>query len=88
MFDPRVQLQVDLEKALDEAFARYRLDALWSKRRPQVATPLGARQIAYSLRREGPLASRRLAERIEELSNAIDRLSTAGVWHNRAQSRS
>lgn len=73
----RERLQAELEAAVDEAFERYRLAALWSKRRPSIVTPIGARQIAYSLRREGPLASRPLAERIEELSNAVDRVSAA-----------
>jgi hypothetical protein len=79
MLDERTKLQSQLEAAVDEAFERYRLAALWSKRRAAIATPVGARHVARSLRREGPLAARPLAERIEELSNAIDRLSTAGA---------
>ena len=79
MIDERTRLQAELEAAVDEAFERFRLAALWSKRRAAVATPIGARHVARSLRREGPLASRPLAERIEELSNAIDRLSAAGA---------
>jgi hypothetical protein len=85
--DERATLQAELEAAVDEAFERYRVVAFWSKRRPATATPVAARQLAYSLRREGPLAGRALAERIEELSDAIDQLSTGGAEQHRAEPR-
>ena len=85
--DERARLQAELEAAVDEAFARYRLAALWSKRRPLIATPIGARQLAYTLRREGPLAGRPLAERIEELSDAIDQLPAGSAEQHRQEPR-
>jgi hypothetical protein len=78
----------ELETTLREIFAQYGRSALWSKRLPEQASPESARAIAYTLRREGPAAARPLAERIEELSDAIERVAAAGAQGHRAQPKS
>ena len=82
------RLRDELETTLREIFARYGRSALWSKRLPEPATPGAARAIAYTLRREGPAAARPLAERIEELSDALERVAAAGAQGHRAQPQS
>lgn len=82
----REQLQVELEQAVDEAFDRYGTMALWSKRRPEVIVPDGARAIAYSLRLEGPAAARRLVERLEDLADALDPVAESDSRDYRAAS--
>lgn len=72
MTTDQARLTQELASALREIFARYGRSALWSKRLPEEASPDLARAVAYTLRREGPAAARRLAEHIEELSDAID----------------
>jgi plasmid stabilization system protein ParE len=72
MTTDQARLAQELDSTLRDIFARYGRSALWSKRLPEETSPDLARAVAYTLRREGPAAARRLAERIEELSDAID----------------
>jgi hypothetical protein len=48
-----------------EAFERFHMLALWNHRRLAEPTETAALGAAYSLRQEGDMAARRLAERIE-----------------------
>lgn len=68
--------QAELEAAIDEAFARYGTSALWSKRRPLEIGPGTGLAVSRTLLREGPLAARRLALRIKDLSDALDAAAT------------
>ena len=73
----RSELQQALEAAIDEAFSRYGISALWSKRRPPVVGPGVGHAIWPTLLREGPLAARPLAVRIRKLSDALDEAAAA-----------
>ena len=54
----------------NEAFEKFRMLALWSSRPVPNPTPADALAITRSLRVEGNLESRRLAERIERACRA------------------
>jgi len=60
------QLQ-EIERLYRQAFAEYGAVALWSSRPVRNPTSADALAITRSLRVEGDLGARRLAERIEEL---------------------
>jgi hypothetical protein len=80
MLEParRRRLQAELEAAVDETLALYGPSCLWWMRRPARVVPGTARTIAHSLRREGPAAARRLAERLEDLSDALESAAAEG----------
>lgn len=59
-----------VESLYNEAFARFGVSALWSYRPLSKPTPADALVISRSLRVEGDLDARRLAERIEKLCRA------------------
>lgn len=77
------RLQAELEAAVDETLARYGPSCLWWMRRPSRIVPGTARTIARSLRREGPAAARPLAERLEELSDAVESAAKEGAGGDR-----
>jgi hypothetical protein len=77
------RLQAELEAAVDETLARYGPSCLWWMRRPARVVPGTARTIARSLRREGPAAARPLAERLEELSDAVESVAEEGASGDR-----
>lgn len=56
----------------DEAYARFGLRALWSYQPRVDATPRSALQLCYSLRTQGNMAARRLAERLEAACRAAE----------------
>ena len=56
----------------NQAFAEYRAHALWHMRRLDEPTVEDALTVARSLRIEGDLAARRLAEQIEQACHAAD----------------
>lgn len=62
--------QKEIERLYREAFANYGARALWSSRPVADPTPADALAITNSLRVEGDLNARRLAERIEALCRA------------------
>ena len=80
MLEParRRRLQAELEAAVDETLALYGPSYLWWMRRPARVVPGTVRTIAHSLRREGPAAARRLAERLEDLSDALESAAAEG----------
>ena len=61
---------LEIERLYRQAFAEFGAIALWSSRPVEHPTPQAALAITESLRVEGNLAARRLAERIEELCRA------------------
>jgi hypothetical protein len=56
----------DYERLYRRAFADYKLHALWNVRELEHPTPEQALSVARSLRIEGNLDARRLAEQIEQ----------------------
>ena len=56
------------------AFEEFGIAALWSSKPVPDPTPADALAIAYSLRVEGNLQARRLAEQIEQACRAVLRL--------------
>ncbi len=62
--------QQEIERLYRRAFAEYGAVALWSSRPVEKPTPADALAITESLRVEGDLDARRLAERIEALCRA------------------
>jgi hypothetical protein len=60
------QLQ-EIERLYRKAFAEYGAVALWSSRPARNPTPADALAITRSLRVEGDMGARRLAEQIEDL---------------------
>jgi len=62
--------QEELRNLYRQAFAEYGAIALWSSRPVSDPTPEDALAITRSLRVEGNLDARRLAERIENLCRA------------------
>jgi hypothetical protein len=62
--------QTDFEALYHRAFADYRVRALWNLRELEHPTPEQALAIAWSLRVEGDLNARRLAEQIEQACRA------------------
>jgi hypothetical protein len=62
--------QQEIERLYRQAFAEYGARALWSSRPVDKPTPADALAITESLRVEGDLNARRLAERIEALCRA------------------
>jgi hypothetical protein len=62
--------QREIERLYRQAFAAFGAVALWSSRAVAHPTPADALAIAESLRVEGNLDARRLAERIEGLCRA------------------
>lgn len=74
-----LEQSMDKQERLDEiarlyrqAFAEYGPVALWSSRPVANPTPEAALAITYSLRFEGNMDSRRLAEKIESLCRAAE----------------
>ena len=63
--------QPDFEALYHSAFADYRLRALWNIREIEHPTPEEAMAITRSLRFEGDLNARRLAEQIEQACRAV-----------------
>ena len=61
--------RAEVEHLYRRAFAEYGTMALWSSRQVEHPTPGDALAITESLRVEGNLDARRLAERIEALCN-------------------
>jgi hypothetical protein len=66
----RIQSQKEIERLYRQAFAEYGAVALWSSRPVERPTADDALAITESLRVEGDLGARRLAERIEALCRA------------------
>ncbi len=64
--------QGEIERLYRQAFADHGRVALWSSRPVPRPTAEDALAITNSLRVEGDLAARRLAERIERLCRATD----------------
>ncbi len=64
--DKQEQLK-EIERLYRQAFAEYGAIALWSSRPVPRPTPGDAMAITWSLRVEGDMKARRLAERIEQL---------------------
>lgn len=62
--------QKEIERLYRQAFAEYGAVALWSSRPVNRPTPADALAITESLRVEGDMGARRLAERIEALCRA------------------
>ncbi len=60
----------EIARLYRQAFAEYGVMALWSSRPVPNPTAADALAITYSLRVEGNMDSRRLAERIEALCRA------------------
>lgn len=60
----------DFAKLYHRAFAEYGASALWSSKPVPDPTPEDALAITYSLRVEGNLQARRLAEQIEQACHA------------------
>ena len=60
----------DFATLYHRAFAEYGASALWSSRPVSDPTPADALAITYSLRIEGNLEARRLAEQIEQACRA------------------
>ncbi len=60
----------DWVKLYHRAFEEYGVSALWSSRPVPNPTPADALAITHSLRVEGDLEARRLAEQIERLCHA------------------
>jgi hypothetical protein len=64
------QTDTDYEALYHRAFAEHRLRALWNRRELEHPTPEEALTITRSLRVEGNLNARRLAEQIEQACRA------------------
>jgi hypothetical protein len=62
--------QPEFVKLYDQAFREFGTMALWSSRPVSNPTPADALAITHSLRVEGDLKARRLAERIEQACHA------------------
>jgi hypothetical protein len=62
--------QPDLARLYERAFKEFGTMALWSSRPVSDPTPADALAIAHSLRVEGNLEARRLAEQIEQACHA------------------
>jgi hypothetical protein len=62
--------QSDFENLYHQAFADYRLRALWNVRELEHPSPEEALTITRNLRVEGDLSARRLAEQIEQACRA------------------
>jgi hypothetical protein len=60
----------DYVRLYEQAFAEFGTIALWSSRRITEPTPADALAITRSLRVEGDLKARALAEKIEQASHA------------------
>ena len=69
MNDPTT-VSEDLVNLYNRAFAEFGASALWSSRPVPDPTPADALAITHSLRVEGNLEARRLAEQIERLCHA------------------
>jgi hypothetical protein len=65
-----IESQADFEALYHRAFAEHRLRALWNRRELEHPTPEEALTITRSLRVEGDLNARRLAEQIEQACRA------------------
>jgi len=63
-------VQSDFEALYHRAFADYKLRALWNVKELEHPSPNQALAITHSLRTEGDLAARRLAEQIEQACRA------------------
>ena len=63
--------QEDYVTLYNEAFEKFRMLALWSSRPVPNPTPQDALAITRSLRVEGNLEARRLAEQIEQACHAL-----------------
>jgi hypothetical protein len=63
-------VQPDYVTLYRQAFAEYRAHALWNFRVFEAPSPEDALVVARSLRIEGDLAARRLAEQIEQACHA------------------
>ena len=63
--------QEDYVALYNEAFEKFRMLALWSSRPVPNPTPQDALAITRSLRVEGNLEARRLAEQIEQACHAL-----------------
>jgi hypothetical protein len=70
MSTPSKPLQGDLASLYRRAFSEYGASALWSSHAVSDPTPEDALAITHSLRVEGDLRARRLAELIEEACRA------------------
>lgn len=64
------QTDTDYEALYHRAFADYKIHALWNIRELEHPTPEEAMTITRSLRIEGNLNARRLAEQIEQACRA------------------
>ncbi len=69
MNDPTTEPQ-DLVNLYHRAFEEFGVSALWSSKPVPDPTPADALAITHSLRVEGNLEARRLAEQIERLCHA------------------
>jgi len=69
MNDPTPEPE-DFVRLYRRAFEEFGASALWSSKPVPDPTPAGAVAITYSLRVEGNLEARRLAEQIERLCRA------------------
>jgi len=65
----------DIVALYNEAFDRFRKEALWSFRRLEKPLPAHAMTITRSLRVNGGMEGRRLAERIEKACRALDEVA-------------
>jgi hypothetical protein len=62
-----------LRRAIDEAFDRFGASALWSCRRPPVATPAAADAVGRLLRRQGGRDAFVLGQRLQSLAETVGR---------------
>jgi hypothetical protein len=65
-----VSSQAEIEELYHRAFAEYGIHALWNRRELEHPTPQEALTITWSLRVEGDLKARRLAEQLEQACRA------------------
>jgi len=68
--DDQTRPTADYVSLYRQAFERFGASALWSSKPVQNPTPADALAITYSLRVEGNLQARRLAEEIEQACRA------------------
>ena len=68
--DNQIQQPADYVSLYRQAFERFGTSALWSSKPVPDPTPADALAITYSLRVEGDLRARRLAEEIEQACRA------------------
>jgi hypothetical protein len=68
--DNQIQQPADYASLYRQAFERFGTSALWSSKPVPDPTPADALAITYSLRVEGDLRARRLAEEIEQACRA------------------